>query len=664
MQETASSSSKTVWIIVGIVVTLLCCCLLILTAAGVWLVQNGDAFLNGSIEPATPSAPIVVERPPAEDVSTYTLEALNTTIVPENDPYELACRLEGKCNIPTTVDGKSYQVGDKENFWILNSDSVQYHEMEATLLYVTPHSYFWAEEGTKADLEDVKALMDEFEEKIYPTDRQFFGSEWSPGVDGDPHIYVLYAKNLGANIGGVYNSSDEFNPLIMEHSNAHEAFVISATQSLKASYTYGILAHEFVHMIQFSSDRNDASWMGEGFAELGVFLNGYYSGGADWGYAQKPDLQLNDWADNTSPDFGIHYGQSFLYLAYYLDRFGEEATKALINNPENDLTSIDSTLAALNITDPETGETITADDVFIDWAITLKLLDGSIGDGRYTYHNYPGAPQISVAENVENCPQASFDRSVHQYGIDYYSIQCPGEYTLNFSGATQVGLLPADANSGEYAFWSNKGDESNMTLTRSFDLSNVPGPITLSFQTWYDIEEDWDYLYLEVSTDGEVWEIVKTPSGTDYNPSGASYGWGYTGGTNGWVEELVDLSAYAGEEIQVRFEYITDAAINGEGMLIDDIRIDAIDYASDLEADDGGWEAAGFVRVENVLPQTFKLALVLKGADETVVEIIELSDDQTTEIPLSLESGEEAILIVTGTTRFTRELANYSIEIK
>jgi hypothetical protein len=98
-------------------------------------------------------------------------------------------------------------------------------------------------------------------------------------------------------------------------------------------------------------------------------------------------------------------------------------------------------------------------------------------------------------------------------------------------------LLPADPYSGEYAFWSNKGDESNMTLTREFDFSNVSGPIELSFQTWYDIETDWDYVYVEVSENGENWEILTTPSGTGTDPSGNSYGWGYTGVTDGLKEE-------------------------------------------------------------------------------------------------------------------------------
>ncbi len=671
MQESTSSGTKTVWIIVGIVIAILCCCLIILAGAGYWVYQNADGMLNESFDPSelitpttsTPSGPIVVERPPVEDVPSDTLEILNTTTVPENDPYELSCRLKGICDVPRTVQGKSYQLGDKENFWILNSDTITHHQTEATLLYITPHTYFWAENGIDVDEDEMKELMDTFEEEIYPTDREFFGSESNPGIDGDPHIFIIYASGFGSSVAGYFNSTDAYNPLIKEHSNAHETYFLSATQDLGDEYTYATLAHEFVHMIQFPTDRNDSTWMGEGFAEVGSFINGYDVGGWDWVYAGEPDLQLTDW--NAQPGTnGPHYGQSFLYLAYFLDRFGESVTKAVNNNPEDDLASIDGTLADLNITDPLTEQIITADDVFMDWAAAMYLQDASVGDGRFVYHNYPNAPQTSNTETIHDCPQSSMNRSVFQYGIDYIGIKCPGEYTLTFSGSTQVGLLPADVHSGSYAFWSNKGDESGMTLTREFDFTNVNGPIEISYWTWYEIEEDWDYLYLEASTDGKTWEILKTPSGTDSNPSGNSYGWGYTGTSRDWIEESVDLSNYAGQKVQIRFEYITDLAVNGEGMLIDDIRIDAIDYASDFESDNGGWEANGFVRVQNVLPQTFQLALILKG-DDTTVQIIELSEELTVDIPLLLGNEyDEAILVVTGTTRFTREPANYSIEIK
>ncbi len=667
-----TSGNSTTLIIIAVIAAVCCACALIASALGVIAFERASQAIETSIpdfptfESGTPTPEPTLTRPAVENVSTLTLETLKATIVPENDPYELACRLKGICNVPTTLPAPAapLEVGAKQKFWVSNSNTDEHFQIDAKLLYITPHTYFWAEEGADVNMDDLKALMDTFENKIYPTDREFFGSEWTPGVDNDPHIYVIYAGNIGSTVAGYFSSLDSFNPQVHEYSNGHEAFVIGSSQDLADEYTYTVLAHEFVHMIQFPSDRNEVSWINEGFAEVGAYLNGYDVGGADQMYAFDPDLQLNDWADPNSPDFGTHYGASFLYLMYYLDRFGEEASKALTANPENDITSVDDTLRSLGITDPLTGKPVNADDVFMDFAAALFLQDKSVGDGRFAFHNYPDAPQTQATETISDCPSGPLTRSVHQYGIDYIRVNCPGDYTLHFEGSTVTGLLPVDAHSDKFAFWSNKGDESDMTLTREFDLTSASGPVTLSYWTWYDIEEDWDYLYVEVSEDGKTWKFVETPSGTDTNPTGNSYGWGYTGKTNGWTQEEADLSAYAGKKIQVRFEYVTDAAVNGEGLLLDDVTIDAIGYSTDFATDDGGWEAKGFVRVENVLPQTFRLALIVERGGKASVQYIEVSADQVADIPLSLESGDAVTLIVTGVTRFTRGLANYSIEIK
>jgi hypothetical protein len=255
--------------------------------------------------------------------------------------------------------------------------------------------------------------------------------------------------------------------------------------------------------------------------------------------------------------------------------------------------------------------------------------------------------------------------TVHQYGVDYIRFTCPGEHTLVFQGALNTALLSESPYSGDFAFWSNKGDESDMTLTRQFDFSEVVGEVAISYMTWYDIEEDYDYVYLEYSLDGEHWEILKTPSGTSYDPSGNSFGWGYnafSGGTGRWIEEQVDLSEFAGEQVWLRFEYVTDAAVNGEGLMLDDISIDAIDYFTDFEEDDGGWEAAGFVRVSDVLPQTFRIALVVDG-DETTVEYLTLDENNTLEIPFTIGGAvDEVTLVVVGTTRYTVQPASYQLD--
>jgi immune inhibitor A len=667
MEANSNQSSSVPKIVGGIVAILVCCSCALIAAAGAVIfsasrqIPTDFATLIPPIDGfVTPPPTPELERPTAESISIETIETLENTIVPDNDPYELACRLQSICNVPTTVPSQQFQVGEQQTFWVSNTDTNENFQVTATLRYITDHMYFWIENGTSYVDSDVRQLGDTFENKMYPTNREFFGSEPSPGIDNDPRIYILYTPGTGATNGGYFSSQDAYNPLVLEYSNGHEMFVFNADRVDLASETaYIVLAHEFQHMIHFRTDANEDTWMNEGFSMVAELLNGY-SVNYDYVYVGEPDLGLTDWSASGSNV--PHYGQSFLYLAYFLDRFGEEATKSVVQHTENGLVSIDETLRELNITDDLTAAPITADDVFMDWAATMWLMDPSVGDGRYDYSNYPEAPTITVSESVSNCPR-SFSGSVNQYGLDYFSINCEGDYTLSFSGSTVVGLIPADANSGRYAFWSNKGDSSNMTLTREFDFTSVSAPITLSYSMWYDLETVYDYVFLEASSDSETWEILTTPSGTDEDPSGNSYGWGYNGQTGGWVTEEIDLSQFAGQNVQIRFEYVTDAAVNGEGFLLDDVRVDAINYQSDFEADEGGWEAAGFARVENILPQTYRLSLITQG-DTTTVTHIPLSPEQTAEIPLSLQPGEEAILIVTGTTRFTRLPAAYEIEIK
>ena len=106
-----------------------------------------------------------------------------------------------------------------------------------------------------------------------------------------------------------------------------------------------------------------------------------------------------------------------------------------------------------------------------------------------------------------------------------------------------------------------------------------------------------------------------------------------------------------------------DAAVNGEGFLLDDIAVQEIGYFNDFESDSDEWDAAGFVRIQNVLPQTYQLALISIG-DETNVEYIQLTAENTAEIPISIGGDvDEVILVVTGTTRYTRQTAPYRYEI-
>jgi hypothetical protein len=603
-------------------------------------------------------------------VVTDTIHSLEEAFIPINDPIDLAHRLLGMDDLSPTVAPLTtfYTVGTRESFWVGNSE-VENFRVYATLRYVTDHAYFWIEDGVKYKARDLSALADAFENQIYPTDRSFFGSEWTPGMDGDPHIYILYARGIGEDIAGYFSSADEYPLRVNRYSNGHEIFLVNADNSpLDDEYTFGILAHELQHMIHWNQDRNESGWVSEGFSELAVLLNNYYSGGFDALYTSNPDMQLNNWPDDSQEDTTPHYGASFLFLTYFLDRFGESATKALVANQDNDLNSVDSTLRQINAMDILTGKSITADSFFLDWAVTNYLMNHRVGDGRYSYTSYRGVPRAEATEIVNSCPINNLTRDVHQYGVDYIRFNCPGNYTLHFEGSIQTPLLPQDPHSGQFAYWSNKNDESDTTLTSTFDLTTYSGPVSLSYWTWYDIENGWDYVYLEASTDGENWQILNTPSGTSDNPQGSSYGWGYTGASGGgtspvWIQETVDLSQFAGTNLNIRFEYVTDSNVTGEGFLLDDLSIPVIGYSTDFESNTTDWQAVGWARIQNVLPQSYGLALISVG-DTTSVQNITLNPDVTADIPFTIGDGvDNVVLVVSGTTRFTRQLAPYRFSV-
>ena len=251
-------------------------------------------------------------------------------------------------------------------------------------------------------------------------------------------------------------------------------------------------------------------------------------------------------------------------------------------------------------------------------------------------------------------------RSVVQYGVEYIRLDCKGKFTLNFSGLNDVRVTPADPHSGVYDFWSNSGDNSDMTLSHQFDFTNVSGPITMTYWAWYDLETNYDYVYLSASEDGGHWQIIHTPKCTIQNVSGENFGCGYNSQSGAWVQEKVDLSRFAGKTVDLQFDYVTDAAVTGNGFLLDDVSIPAIGYATDFEKDDGGWVGNGFVRIQNELPQTYQVSLIRRSAQGTSVDYLNLDANQQFSLPIDFGNGSDQItLVVSGTTRFTRLPAQY-----
>lgn len=683
----------------GLLATAACCCLLLLAGAGGWWYFRSTGrpglspsafpppFEFGTSTPFGTATPVPVARrsptpaprttplpqatnapatPPTADAGPG-MEALLAATTPElSDLRVLAEQLKGVKDIPVTVVPPStdYALGTELDFNINNTDNDTNPNstIKARLVYKTDNVYFFAQRGVNVNQAKVKALLDDFQNRIYPTDREYFGSEWTPGVDGDPHLFILYAHGLGQSLLGYYSSLDEYSRLAHPQSNEKEIFYISADNTQPGdSDIASTLAHEFQHMIHWYQDRNEETWMNEGASMLAEVLNGYGTGSVAYAgdFTAHPDLQLTDWTPEDIP----HYGAALLFMTYFLDRFGETAGKALIADQANGLTSVDQILHQQGLSDPATGRPLTADDVLADWFITNRIDDPAAGDGRYAYQRLKNVPTAEPADTFRRCPVSEQTASVHQAAANYYVFECAGTYTLTFQGATRVPVLPADPASGHYALWGNRADESVSTLTHAFDFSGL-SRVTVQYNAWWDIEDGYDYAYLEVSTDqGQTWQTMPATHATDANPQSSNYGWGYTGSSGGWQAETADLSAYAGQAVLVRFQYITDGAVNQNGFLVDDIRLPELNYATDFEQDAGGWETAGFVRLENSLLQKFVVQLIHQAGGQTTVERLALDAGNAGQATLTLARGDTLTLVVGALTRFTTETAEYRFAV-
>ncbi|HEX5839129.1 MAG TPA: hypothetical protein VFY26_14930, partial [Anaerolineales bacterium] len=113
-----SNSQSSVPKIVGAIVAILVCCSCILiVGAGVVIfrtvqdVPDLSSLMTPMFDPVTPEPTPELVRPPVDEAIDTTLETLEQTNVPENDPYEMACRLRALCDVPRTVPAKQYQVG-------------------------------------------------------------------------------------------------------------------------------------------------------------------------------------------------------------------------------------------------------------------------------------------------------------------------------------------------------------------------------------------------------------------------------------------------------------------------------------------------------------------------------------------------------------------------
>lgn len=183
--------------------------------------------------------------------------------------------------------------------------------------------------------------------------------------------------------------------------------------------------------------------------------------------------------------------------------------------------------------------------------------------------------------------------------------------------------------------YSQKDDVSFKRLTKTIDLTSATSA-NLAFKLSHDTEVEWDFAFVEAHTVGQDnWTTLPDANGnttqdtglscpafpiTDVHPQLAHYmtytgpaggsgdpadctptgttgtWWGATGNSGGFHDWSVDLSAFAGGQVEVSISYFSDAAVQGLGVFVDDVAVTVDGTVTDstsFEGDLGGWAVPG-----------------------------------------------------------------------
>ena len=520
-----------------------------------------------------------------------------------------------------------YQVGDRDDFQVLDLTGPSVRTVGATVRQITDHAYFFVEEGIPVSDGTLGRIGSDFETIVYPTVHSRFGSEWTPGVDSDPRISIFHGHLNGA--GGYFSGGDEFPAAVSARSNGREAvFLDSEVLGAPGAHYNALLAHELQHLVHWHADPSEDSWVNEGLSQISAEEVG---GGHDWlsTFLATPDTQLTFWPPYESA--AIHYAAAELFISYLLDHYGgRQNAAALLAQQADGIRGVQAYLDGF-------GKQFT--DVFADWVIANYL---DLDSGPYSH------PSIDARTGAETgIGTGPGEGDVSQWAADYLRAGDGG--TFSFDGADEVPIgIPA--LDGPF-WWANRGDSIDTRLTREFDLTKLTSA-TLRYAAWYDIEYGWDYAYVSASIDGgKTWQPLPATHTTDFNPVEAAYGVGYTGSSNGWVQEEVNLAAYAGKKVLLRFEYVSDDSTSLTGFAVDNIEVPELGFRDGADMA-GDWTAEGFKRIDRPLAQKF-VVQVIRGEQVTRLEL-----DAANRGQVALDGP--ATIAISGATDGTAEKAHYA----
>ncbi len=576
------------------------------------------------------------------------LEALYETDYPAQDYFETAVRLGRQRLDARTVASQVYNLNDTQTF---QTDA---GEITAVLMAATDHLYFWVDDRLDYPQPALAAAAERLEKQYYPRLLSLFGQEWQPGVDNDPHFSILHLSGDGsASELGFFSSADEYPRQIYSESNQQEVvYLIMGPLEQGEDLYYGTMVHEVQHLIQWYMDPNETTWLSEGLSQLAEIYMGLDTADT-YDYLQQPDIQLNRWNyDENVVD--AHYAGTYLYLVYLWEQLGEDAIRELARHPANGMAGVRAILGGYA---PDRSLT----QFTADWAAANYLDDPAAGP-KYYYRNLDFG-RLNLEERLRD-PDLDETKELAQFGVHYIDLDYRGDSVVTFAGDTVQNLIDAPPRSGQQMWFAPPLDESSLQLTAVFDLTNLDRA-TLKFSTWFDLEDDYDFAYLSISTDnGATWELLTpdTASAGEFGPGFNGRSDRFANSQGGWLKESISLNSYVGRTAIIRFEVLTDSAVTGKGFALDDISIPELGYRSDVEAVADGWQADGFVQTGWQIPQQWAVQLIEENPNPTITSLPlnELNQGQW-----SLTVGKGGIvLVITPLTPFTADPATYWLQVK
>jgi immune inhibitor A len=582
--------------------------------------------------------------------------AIQLASPPTRDLAELAGLYSGLPPQPRVVNTEppNYQPGRIDIFWIARQRPADHIRAEAVLRYVGKHAYWYVEAGVPTTDEAIQHAAQVFDSHIYPTVRRLVGSEPFPGIDNDPRITIFSGNVPG--VAGYVTSSDSYPRSVHQFSNERDIVYLNLNQGQMGSADYlATLAHEFTHLVHWNTHPSEDTWIKEGLGDLMITRVFPERRLPSSGWAAVPDLQLTSWSDGQpgSEPLSAHYQQASWFLRYFLDQTGEDALYPLLARQSRGPASVSASLASR-------GGAFT--DLFGDW-IVANLTGASPGQGVRSYA--ARAPDIPRVQRLE--PPQGLAGDVAQFGADYYELTVTTSSSFQFAGEPLVRVVGTTPFDGQGMWYAGRADASTSSMTRRFDLSGVERA-TLSYKAWFDIENDYDYAYVSASSDGSQWTLLPAPSMARPNPTGNNLGVGYTGRSGGavrseWIDESVDLSAYAGRPVWLRFSYVTDDAVLNEGIVLDEIRIDELGYRDGAESQNVDWELEGWSRVGAQVPQTWALHVVRWDEGTVAAERVQVDPSGRAAWSASSPGPDRAVLTVSGTAPVTLQRTRYNLTV-